>query len=224
MSYRTYLAATRRQAEKQAAESFKDHVLSSEGEGRWFFGRPGHSEFHFRVITAPGAVIMLGDTGEVILMPHGRDALGWLRGVFEHGPGKYDLGYIAEKVSSEMKTKEFEHGLIDQYIDDLERSANEDEEADRKAAAEEGVEYVESESTKSLRHAVEELRDHGEFDCAYEFHSFVRDIDGFQEDEFPDVEGLSFHFIHCIAGLYYFCEALTAKEEAERLISPPYDR
>ena len=64
---------------RMAATDFKDHFLTQDNERQWHVGVPGTGIMSFRVLTPPGAVILYGDIGELILRPHGRDSLGWLR-------------------------------------------------------------------------------------------------------------------------------------------------
>jgi predicted secreted protein len=95
---RAYLA-------KRADEEFKDHVLVKEGEGRWFCGKPGTGIYSFRVLTAPGALIVYGDIYDAVLKPSDRDALAWLRGSMG------SLDYVLEKVTAcADKRREFLRG------------------------------------------------------------------------------------------------------------------
>jgi len=67
-----------RTIDELAKEAFKDHVLREEGEGRWFCGRPGTGMYHFRLIVAPGCVLLYGDIGEAVFLCAEPDALNWL--------------------------------------------------------------------------------------------------------------------------------------------------
>lgn len=62
-----------------AVEAFARHKLRSEGKGRWYCGRPGSGLYHFRLITAPGCILLYGDIGQAILLCQAVDALAWLR-------------------------------------------------------------------------------------------------------------------------------------------------
>lgn len=60
-----------------AADAFMDHALVEEGEGRFLCWKPGTGYYHFRVIFAPGHVIVIGDIGDLVLRP-GYEAMPWL--------------------------------------------------------------------------------------------------------------------------------------------------
>lgn len=64
---------------KHAAEAFKDHVLTNEGDGRWLCSKPGTGIYHFRIIFSPGCVFMYGDIYDLCLMCYDHDSLQWLR-------------------------------------------------------------------------------------------------------------------------------------------------
>lgn len=115
-------------ARSRIAEDMRHHVLVSEGPGRWFAGRPQRSEYHFRVIFAPGAVVMLGDIGELVLLPHDRDALAWLCGTLRDGR---ELGYPLSKIPTELRREEFEADLAEEILADevREKSIKPDEAA-----------------------------------------------------------------------------------------------
>ena len=109
----TYLEKVREDAAEHASSAFREHSITIEGEGRYYFGKPFEGAYHTRIVTAPGALIMFGDVGELILMPSDKDALGWLRMVTKRK--NYDLSYIASKVSGDMKDS------ISRYHPDLVR-------------------------------------------------------------------------------------------------------
>jgi hypothetical protein len=84
-----------------AEEAFTDHVLTKEGDGRWYCGKPTTGIYSFRVITAPGCVFLYGDIDELALLPHDRDALTWLRGSIN------DMDYVLGKSSLSVRQKDF---------------------------------------------------------------------------------------------------------------------
>jgi hypothetical protein len=63
-----------------AAKDFAEHVIVPEGDGRWFCGKPGTGICSFRVVSAPGHLIVFGDIGDAILRVSDRDPIPWLRG------------------------------------------------------------------------------------------------------------------------------------------------
>lgn len=73
-----------------AADAFKDHQLKPEGDRRWTCKRPGTGMYTFRVILAPGTVIITGDIGDAILhrisYTDPLELLGWLRGMTDGYP------------------------------------------------------------------------------------------------------------------------------------------
>jgi len=100
-----------------AAEAFKDHVLTTEGKGRWICRKPGTSAYAFCVITAPGAVIIFGDVGDAILMIDALDPLPWLIGATS-------VDYLLSKVQPEAmrRDREFMPGDADAYLCEVETS------------------------------------------------------------------------------------------------------
>jgi hypothetical protein len=90
----------RETVQRLAKDAFKDHVMSGEGDGRWLCKRPGTGVYHFRLITAPGAVMVIGDLGEFVLRISDRDPIPWLRGSVN------SFDYLVEKVQASRNPKE----------------------------------------------------------------------------------------------------------------------
>ena len=75
---------------ESALKELENHELVQEGEGRFFLARryrdgskwhgKTDSAYHYRVIFAPGYVVLLGDLGSLVLSCYDRDSLSWLRG------------------------------------------------------------------------------------------------------------------------------------------------
>lgn len=82
--HRQTVAGTREEMTKNVFASaecdFRSHVLKSEGEGRWYCGKPGTIMCSFRVVFAPGHICVFGDMPSGILSMSGRNSLGWLLG------------------------------------------------------------------------------------------------------------------------------------------------
>lgn len=99
----------------EADKAYKDHVVRSEGEGRWYCGRPGSSSYSFRLIFAPACILLYGDIQAVVLrMPNG-DAMEWLRTCVD------DLDYVLGKVAAfEGPTKKFSRGDALRKLNELE--------------------------------------------------------------------------------------------------------
>lgn len=70
---------TKKLIAKMAAAEFAKHELIQEGEGRWRCGTPGSPFYWFRVITAPGTVIVFGDVGAAVLR-FSAEPIEWLQG------------------------------------------------------------------------------------------------------------------------------------------------
>lgn len=66
-----------------ATEAFKGHELKVETDDRWACRRPGSSNYWFRVIKAPAALIVYGDVGEIVLRISDIDPIPWLRGAID---------------------------------------------------------------------------------------------------------------------------------------------
>ncbi len=122
-----------------AAQEFAAHVLKPEGEGRWYCGKPGTGMYHFRVLTAPFAIIVYGDIGECILRCSDRDALGWLRSAVHDEPGtEGHPDYVLSKVEAgKSAPKEF---LAELAMEELGR-LREDGRADIAGAIEEDLKH-----------------------------------------------------------------------------------
>ena len=66
--------------ERLAKVSFAGHVLTSDPAwpGLWRCRNPGTTFYSFNILFPPGAVVLYGDVGEIILRPNDYDSLGWL--------------------------------------------------------------------------------------------------------------------------------------------------
>lgn len=72
---------------------------------------PSRSEYAFDITTIPGALIITGDLGEMIVS-RTYDMLPWCRGSVD------STDYFAEKVSPEFSTKEFSRDKLRAWIDE----------------------------------------------------------------------------------------------------------
>jgi len=65
-------------------EAFANHIITSEQiEGpvkMWYCGRKGTGIYSYRVISAPGMLLVYGDVGDYMLQANDRDLVPWLRG------------------------------------------------------------------------------------------------------------------------------------------------
>lgn len=67
-----------------AGESLANHVITPEqtdGPVRmWYCGRKGTGMYSYRVIAAPGMLLVYGDVGDYMLQANDRDLIPWLKG------------------------------------------------------------------------------------------------------------------------------------------------
>lgn len=95
---------------KWAAKDFAGHVIKKESESIYYCGKPGTGIMSFRVVFLPGAILIYGDIGELILTQHNLD-LPWLCG------SVHSRSYFFEK--SRNKTKAFCAGDAAAHLDFL---------------------------------------------------------------------------------------------------------
>lgn len=99
----------------EADRAFKDHVVRSEGEGRWYCGRPTSSTYHFRVIMAPAMILVYGDIKDVVFRVTNGNAMEWLRTTID------DLDYVLGKVAAfDGPTEKFSRGDALRKLKELE--------------------------------------------------------------------------------------------------------
>lgn len=105
--------------QEMADLAFKDHVLTNEGPGRWYCGRPnGSSTYHFRLVTSPACLLLYGDIHDVIFRMSEGDALVWLRSCVDQ------LDYVLGKVSAfdvNATQYEFSRGDAFRRLEELEK-------------------------------------------------------------------------------------------------------
>lgn len=209
MSRAAYVRDMRDSVLRQDGDTFSRHVITQEGEGRWLFARPKTGMYHFRVIAAPGAVIVYGDIEDIILTPSDRDALHWLKSVLRGPPGQYDLSYVAEKVRGRKDIVEFQPRLLEEWAEN-EREAIQGEISWIKShPTAKDVDEAEIERAKQRLDNLSDMNlDPGSADLAYQA------ICDFGEyDELPDLNGLTYGFMLQVFGLQCFCAALEKMEE-----------
>lgn len=113
-----------REAEIKArvCKELEAHVVRPEGDGRWLCARPDPRErkgwtwnWAFRVVVAPGLVVLYGDIYELVLRTHA-DALGWLL-----GSASCSTSYWLEKIPHEFRRpEEFSKDLARELIREAE--------------------------------------------------------------------------------------------------------
>jgi len=160
------MTAQQEQIAEMAKDAFKNHELIEEqveGPVRcWLCKRPGSSTYHFRVIAAPGALIIYGDVGDNILMAHNRDMVPWIRGSVR------SRDYVIEKIRGEWRhQQEFNPELVDEWFKDEIKNfkeLDEDEYITRYVVAQarwkEEKQYVDEMTLPSIIHEI--LTDHPE--------------------------------------------------------------
>lgn len=88
---------------------FKDHVLTEEHPKVWRCGRPDSIIFSFRVAELPGAIIIWGDLGTMVI-DAGKDyTISWLKGAI------HSRNYVLEK-SSTARERSFYEGDFRNWI------------------------------------------------------------------------------------------------------------
>ena len=103
---------------EMAAKSFQRHILKDEGGTdilhSWSCRGPGTGIYAFRVISAPGLLIVHGDVGEGIWQVSDRDSVRWLRGAFKSRD--YVLGKL---VATKDPPREFKPQDALRYLDEM---------------------------------------------------------------------------------------------------------
>lgn len=90
---------------------FSTHEMTEESPGVWLCKRPGTIIYSFRVAFLPGAILVWGDIGTMVLHPGANRGIGWLRGAVNDGAAK-SFSYLFEKVPSEHRRMEFMPGDV----------------------------------------------------------------------------------------------------------------
>lgn len=124
-----------------ADEAFARHEITVEGAGRWLCRQPGEKGpwYWFRIIAAPGAVLMVGDVGTAVFECGDRDALRtFLRA---------DRGYLLTKMTALSRCSGSREAF---YPGDALAWANEQARADSEA---DGFEDAEGEDFGDDAHA-----------------------------------------------------------------------
>ncbi len=205
MSHPRYYRPLREEVQQRSEETFKDHVLTSEGEGRWYFGRPGSTMYCVRVIASPGNVIMLGDCGDLILRCSDRDSLAWLRGTMDRR--NYSLDYVSSKISQECKSIEFQQELVTEFLKELEDEADalslqdkvdEDEDEEDEDEDEDPVSAEDCAPTDDLEDEDEGKKVPTEADYLRIFVAHVREGTGY-DDKFQSAHDFYEWAYHCHA-------------------------
>lgn len=92
---------------------FDDFRIVRERHGLWYCGKPGTGNMSFRVVFAPGMLMLYGDIGEIIFMPNDRHSLRWAYGdVFRPAYPYYPMS----KISPQMREKEFLPERVEEWL------------------------------------------------------------------------------------------------------------
>lgn len=170
-------------ARASVAENMAEHVVTAEGPGRWFAGRPKRSEYHFRVLTAPGAIVLLGDIGELILLPHDRDAFAWMCGTLRDGR---ELSYPLSKIPTDLRQEEFLEDLAEEILaEEVASGALKPDEAD------------------AIRDAYQGEDDHPETEWNRAWYEICPD------GEYPSARWWTWRTIYQVEALRWFVKAVT---------------
>jgi hypothetical protein len=96
---------------KEAKSIFHEHTIISEvsgtQEGVHYFRlqKPGTSTWWYQVVCAPCLIVVSGDFGELVVTPHTRSSLNWMRAII----GNAD--YVLKKRPSDLLNDVFDTGL-----------------------------------------------------------------------------------------------------------------
>ena len=105
-----------------AADAFSTHEIREVTDGGparlWECERPGSRIYGFRVTVVPGSIFLTGDLG-VLVVQRQEDMIDWARAAIN------DIGYFAEKVSSEISTRDFDPARVTEWLE-LERAETDD--------------------------------------------------------------------------------------------------
>lgn len=134
-----------------AGESLAGHAITpeqTEGPVRmWYCGRKGTGMYSYRVIAAPGMLLVYGDVGDYMLQANDRDLIPWLRGAIKSE--NYVIGKMVHK--GEVFLPDEAVALLDTLIAD----AKEDDEGELRHEDEEDNNiYYYSEQAISFKNAV----------------------------------------------------------------------
>lgn len=105
-----------KQIAELAKNAFKNHTVtlkysSPSGEMKqWLCRRPLDSAYWFNITIWPYTLCMTGDLGDLIV-ERSPDMISWCRGSIN------SIDYFAEKVSREIKTKEFDKDVAKENLD-----------------------------------------------------------------------------------------------------------
>jgi hypothetical protein len=83
---------------------FDRHEITRERFGLWYCGARDTCNMSFRVVVAPGLLMLYGDAGEIIFLPNDRNSLHWASGDTFRAEYPY---YPMTKLSPQMRAQEF---------------------------------------------------------------------------------------------------------------------
>ena len=99
MRYTGTREKNRKRLAKMANEAFVDHKLVPEQISTslkmWYCGKKGTGMYSFRVIAAPGMLLVYGDVGDYMLQANDRDLIPWICGAIKSE--NYVIGKMVHK-------------------------------------------------------------------------------------------------------------------------------
>lgn len=189
---------------RMAAEAFANHVLTQETSQQWLCGQLGTGIYHFRVLTAPGFLIVVGDVGEIVLQCHARDSLAWLRGAIG------SVNYVLEKVracSDADRREEFMRGDALEYLRELDIDHRRDNEPER----DENGRFVANPGSPTAARIREAWSESIDEDPAMQWLRACHEAGHDAPPRFVDASSRKLWLYHCLAT---FCRLLAATETA----------
>ena len=142
---------------KYAEEAFAEHIITpeqTEGPVRmWLCHKPGTGIYHFRVIAAPGILVVTGDVGDNILRASDRDLVPWLRGAVK------SPDYLMEKIVRGYNCKEFVEGEVENMFCNMLENAGYDPSLAEEDAEEDAEEQNENSYIQNARKIIEDTKE-----------------------------------------------------------------
>lgn len=112
-SHSTYISPNDQVLDRvRANKTFDRHEITRERFGVWYCGAKDTGNMSFRVVVAPGMLMLYGDIGEIIFLPYAKNTLAWAVGSFQPEYPYYPM----TKLSHHMREKEFQSDEVEGWL------------------------------------------------------------------------------------------------------------
>ena len=138
-----------------AQSDFAQHEITRIRYGVWCCAQTGTLINRFYVTFSPGALMVHGDIGEILFVPHKPHALRWAKGVFRPDYIQYPF----EKLSRQIKDTEYCPGVARENADYL---VSEEEDPKRKAEMAEAARWLDCDDEHDYYEFIHEWADEPE--------------------------------------------------------------